>query len=83
MPAVDIRPIDQARAARVVLGLLDNDRAMFNRALAEANETETGHLLLGALARGLGEILVQTAGADNARATLQRVILDAQALGDE
>ncbi|MFE7719585.1 hypothetical protein ACFU44_11135 [Nocardia rhizosphaerihabitans] len=82
MPAVDIRPIDQARAARVVLGLLDDNRDMLNAALAEANRDNAVHLTIGALARGLGELLVQTAGEDNARATLQRVILDAQALGD-
>ncbi|UNN00742.1 hypothetical protein [Rhodococcus opacus] len=77
-----IRPIDKARAARVTLGLLDDDRAQSNRALAEANADGSVHLLIGALAGGLAELLVATAGDENTRSTLQRVILDAQ-LADE
>ncbi|MBF6142886.1 hypothetical protein IU484_22850 [Nocardia farcinica] len=77
-----IRPIDHARAARVVLGLLDGKPDMLNRSLSDANADNAVHLLIGALAGGLGELLVQTVGAQNARATMHRVIVEAQASGD-
>ncbi|MFC9838961.1 hypothetical protein ACFVKB_34915 [Rhodococcus sp. NPDC127530] len=79
---MDIRPIDKARAARVTLGLLDDDRSQCNRALAEANTESAVHLLIGALAGGLAELLVATAGEENTRSTLQRAILDAQLAGE-
>lgn len=77
-----IRPIDQARAARIVLALLDDDPDMLNRALGEANADSAVHLLIGALARALGETLMQATGEANTRAVLQRVILDAQTFGE-
>ncbi|PFW99798.1 hypothetical protein CJ469_05070 [Nocardia farcinica] len=76
-----IRPIDHARAARVVLGLLDGELDMLNRSLSDAAADNEVHLLIGALAGGLGELLVQTVGERNARATMHRVIVEAQANG--
>ncbi|WP_341684344.1 hypothetical protein REK76_07340 [Nocardia farcinica] len=77
-----IRPIDHARAARVVLGLLDGELDMLNRSLSDAAAENAVHLLIGALAGGLGELLVQTVGERNARATMHRVVVEAQASGD-
>ena len=55
---------------------------MTNTAIEEANREGAVHLLIGALARGLGEILVHSVGDEGARSTLQRVVLDAQAAGE-
>ncbi|MBL1073439.1 hypothetical protein JK358_03435 [Nocardia sp. 2] len=73
-----IRPIDQARAARVLLGVLDDDLEMVNRSLREANDEQAVHLMIASLARTATELIIRTMGEDNARAVAQRTILDAQ-----
>ncbi|MCP9621767.1 hypothetical protein FOH10_30410 [Nocardia otitidiscaviarum] len=73
-----IRPIDQARAARVLLGVLDDDIDMVNRALREANDEQAVHLMIASLARTATELTICIMGEDNARAVAQRSVLDAQ-----
>ncbi|MCZ4077281.1 hypothetical protein O1W68_04940 [Rhodococcus sp. H36-A4] len=73
-----IRPIDRSRAARAVLAFLDNDLGQLNRSLLEANEAREVDLLIGALAEGLGETLVQSFGEDATHKLMDRVILGEQ-----
>ena len=77
-----IRPIDQARACRLVLGLLDDDPTRLNAALVEANTEGTVHLLIAALTNNLLSTMLQVVSEDGVRKTLERTILDAQVADD-
>ncbi|MGB3369892.1 MAG: hypothetical protein WBD41_27865 [Rhodococcus sp. (in: high G+C Gram-positive bacteria)] len=82
MPKRNIRPIDDARAARVVLGLFDNDMDVLNRALDEANRECGIVLLIAALAKMAGQTMMTMMSEEDARSVLQRSILDVQAAGE-
>lgn len=79
---MNIRPTDDARAARVVLALLDNEMDTLNRALDEANRECGIVLLIAALAKLAGQSMLTLMPEESARSVLQRTILDVQAAGE-
>lgn len=71
-------PVHYARAARLTLALLDGQDDDVVAVVEEACKADEGNDLVLALALGLGELLVGTAGPENARATLRMAALDAE-----
>lgn len=78
------RPVDQERAARVMLALCDNDVDRANRAMHDANADDAVHLMIAALASWLATAMQQPAiPRDRIREVCESAILDAQAVMGE
>lgn len=70
--------IDKSRAARLLLGALDDDEQAVDAVLNEAYSAAGGlQGLLAALAAGVIELLIGTVGEANARKSLSMTLLDA------
>ncbi|KUH90633.1 hypothetical protein [Mycobacterium sp. IS-1556] len=79
-----IRPIDQSRAARIVLALLDGDIPRINRALIDAQEEDALHLLIAVVVNDLVAGMKQPAMSETQiRQLFEGVILGAQEADDE
>ncbi|NLE82387.1 MAG: hypothetical protein GX610_22985 [Rhodococcus sp.] len=77
-----IQPVDQGRAARLLLACLDDEPGRAAAVIDEADAAGTVPALITAMAGWLASALVMTAGSDGARAIAERTVLDAQ-LADE
>lgn len=77
------RAIDYARMSRIVLGLLDDDIDRTNRALNEAAEEDSVHLLLAALVMCLVSAMKMPAvSPDGVRKAFEGTIVAIQMDGD-
>jgi hypothetical protein len=77
--AAQPRSIDYARAARIVLGLLDNDIARTNQVLNEANDEDSVHLLIATFVMELvGAMQKPAVSEDGVRKVFEGVIAAVQ-----
>lgn len=82
---IAIEPIHQEIAGRLGLALIDTDPERVGMALAEVAEAglEAALAIVAVQTRNLVAALMMLQGLEDARASLQRTILDSKLAGDE
>lgn len=79
----EIRPIDQSRACRIALGVLDGNDAEIVKAVHEAEEEGTLVAVLASATRSWVGISERLAGPTQTRDALQSAIFEADLSSDD